>query len=294
MLHRLQVRFLTGLLPVAPLVSRKTVTSILTPSEGTACNWDAFSMREAELWTTPSFSAPSVEPSTGSVRTLFAANAANLPGGRTSQLRKLRSGLCPNKRYPGWTVEQVRRPTLDEAATLVAQLESCEAGLGRTVMEPTTPTKQRVATQAAVLAHWEKVGEAADNENHALQRFDQRRSKLWEAYGLNDQLESKLAPQGWWCSLSQDRLIWQYKSGSIVCSARPKRDFGIMCAEGCDGSSSSESEAEPYNIWNALLAALVHFRIGEVLQPLLTSEEVGCVALSCHFACDALCAELYD
>ena len=84
------------------------------------------------------------------------------------------------------------------------------------------------------------------------------------------------------------------KSGSIICPARPKRDFSVMCAVGCDGSSSSESEAEPYNIWNALLAALVHFRIGEVLQPLLTSEEVGCVALSCHFACDALCAELYD
>ena len=67
-----------------------------------------------------------------------------------------------------------------------------------------------------------------------------------------------------------------------------------MCAVGCDGSSSSECEAEPCNIWNALLAALAHFRIGEVLQPLLTSEEVGCVALSCHFACDALCAELYD
>ena len=67
-----------------------------------------------------------------------------------------------------------------------------------------------------------------------------------------------------------------------------------MCAVGCDGSSSSESEAEPYNIWTALLAALVQFRIGEVLQPLLTSKKVGCVALSCHFACDALCAELYD
>ena len=75
----------------------------------------------------------------------------------------------------------------------MAQLESCEAGLGRTVMGPTTPKKQRVAPQAAVLAHWGKVEEAADNENHALQRFDQRRSKLWEAYGLNDQLESKLA-----------------------------------------------------------------------------------------------------
>ena len=86
----------------------------------------------------------------------------------------------------------------------------------------------------------------------------------------------KAHPQGLWCSLSQDRLIWQYKSGSTVCSARPKRDVGVMCAVGCDGSCSSESEPEPYNIWNALLAALVHFRIGEVLQPLLASEEMGC------------------
>ena len=65
-----------------------------------------------------------------------------------------------------------------------------------------------------------------------------------------------------------------------------------MCTVGCDGASS-EDEAEPYNIWNALLAVLV-LRIGEVLQPLLTAEDVGKVALSCHFACDALCAELYD
>ena len=117
---------------------------------------------------------------------------SEFPGGRTSQLRKLRSGLFPNKRCHGWTVEHVRRPTLDEAATLVAQLESCEAGLGRTVMGATTPKKQRVAPQAAVLAYWERVREVADSENLAMQRFDQRRSKLWEAYGLNGQLESKI------------------------------------------------------------------------------------------------------
>ena len=86
----------------------------------------------------------------------------------------MRSGLFPNKRVPGWTVEHIRRPTLDEAA----KLESCEAGLGRTVMGPTTPKKQRVAPQAAVLAHWGS--------------FDQGRASLWETYGLNNQLVSKL------------------------------------------------------------------------------------------------------
>ena len=65
------------------------------------------------------------------------------PGGCASQLRKLRSGLFPNKRNPGWTVELVRRPTLDEANTLVAQLESCEAGLGRSVLGPTTPQENK-------------------------------------------------------------------------------------------------------------------------------------------------------
>ena len=50
-----------------------------------------------------------------------------------------------------------------------------------------------------------------------------------------------------------------------------------MCVVGCDGFSSSEDEPEPYYTGNALLAALVHFRIGEVLQPLLTSEEMGLV-----------------
>ena len=77
LLRRLQVRFPTGFLPFFPHVSRKTVTSTLAHSDGTACNWDEFSMLEAELWTTLSSFAPSVERSTGSVRMRFAANAAN-------------------------------------------------------------------------------------------------------------------------------------------------------------------------------------------------------------------------
>ena len=103
---------------------------------------------------------------------------------RTSQLRKFRSGLSPNKRYPGWTVEDVRRPSLAEATTLVVQLESCEAGLGRTVMRPTTFQKQRAA-----LEHWERNFGIAKTGDLALQRWDKGRPA---AYGLNDQLVSKL------------------------------------------------------------------------------------------------------
>ena len=106
------------------------------------------------------------------------------------QLRKLRSGFFPNATLVG------RSNTcagLDEATTLVAQLESCEAGLGRTVLGPTTPKKQRAAPQAAVLAPWERAAEAAITEDLAMQRWDQGRLGCLSAYGLNDQLVSKLA-----------------------------------------------------------------------------------------------------
>ena len=58
------------------------------------------------------------------------------PGGGASQLWKLRSGLFPNRRHPGWTVEDVRRPSLTKATTLVVQLESCEAGVARGGSQP--------------------------------------------------------------------------------------------------------------------------------------------------------------
>ena len=56
----------------------------------------------------------------------------------------------------------------------------------------------------------------------------------------------------------------------------------------------SNDEAAPHSVWNPLLSAIVHFRVGEALQPSLSSEEMGKVALTCHFACDSLCEELYD
>ena len=61
-----------------------------------------------------------------------------------------------------------------------------------------------------------------------------------------------------------------------------------------EGSSSSSVEAEPLNIWNPLLAALVHHGVGGVLQRVLSDGDLGKVALTCHFACDSLCEEMYD
>ena len=159
------------------------------------------------------------------------------------------SGLFPNKRYPGWTVEHVRRPTLDEANTLVAQKESCEAGLGRTVMGPTTPA----APQAALLAQWERIAEAATTEDLTLQRFDHGRPGLLAALG---------STISWWQSLlsrlrvlvlaRQTECVGNTHVFPTVFGARPKRDFGTMCTVGYDGSSDSDEEAELHNVWNPL------------------------------------------
>ena len=108
----------------------------------------------------------------------------------TSQTQSWR---FPNKRYPGWTVELIRRPTLDEANTLVAQLESCEAGLGRPVMGPTTPKKTRVAPQAAELLHWRRDTGADRTAEVGLQRWENDHAKYLAAFGLNGQLVDKLA-----------------------------------------------------------------------------------------------------
>ena len=53
-----------------------TLLARQSSSEGTACKWDEFSILGAELWTTPSSSAPNVGRSTGSVRTRYATTAA--------------------------------------------------------------------------------------------------------------------------------------------------------------------------------------------------------------------------
>ena len=79
-------------------------------------------------------------------------------------------------------------------------------------MGPTTPKKQRVAPQAAVLAHWGSVGGelcAAAFRSGAVEVV----GGVWAQRSVG----VKAHPQGWWCSLSQDRLIWQHMPLSIVC-----------------------------------------------------------------------------
>ena len=67
-----------------------------------------------------------------------------------------------------------------------------------------------------------------------------------------------------------------------------------MYTLGCDGSSDSDAEAEPHNIWNQLLAAMVPCSMEDVPQPSLSAEDIGKVALTCRFACDAVCEDLCD
>ena len=68
-----------------------------------------------------------------------------------------------------------------------------------------------------------------------------------------------------------------------------------MCTlfdEGGSSSCSAETE-DSLNIWNSLLAALVHHGVGSAFQRCLADKELGKVALTCHFACDSLCEEMY-
>ena len=79
--------------------------------------------------------------------------------------------------------------------------------------------------------------------------------------------------------------------GTHTCLSRASEFGPSMSGAMSDATSSSDDEAP--NIWDALLEAMLHARVGAVLQPLLSDEDMGKVALSCRFACDALCAELY-
>ena len=100
-MRRQQVRFLTGFLPFFTHVSRKTVTSTLAHSEGNSLQLGrVFDAGGRALDNAIIFCAKC-----GAVYWERADDlcfqCSEFPGGRTSQLRKLRSGLFPNKRYSG-------------------------------------------------------------------------------------------------------------------------------------------------------------------------------------------------
>ena len=57
----------------------------------------------------------------------------------------------------------------------------------------------------------------------------------------------------------------------------------------CTGVAASSSDDEAPHICNIFL----HTRVWATLQPLLHDDDLERIALSCRFACDALCAELY-
>ena len=62
--------------------------------------------------------------------------------------------------------------------------------MGRIVLGPTTPKKQRAAPQAAVLAHWERVGEAVDKPREC-----QKKAKaLWAMKAAKDEEEEFYDP----------------------------------------------------------------------------------------------------
>ena len=57
-------------------------------------------------------------------------------------------------------------------------------------------------------------------------------------------------------------------------------------------SSSSDLVGE-CNMWNPLLSTVTHPVLGPTLEDLILDEDLGKVALTCHFALDLLCAEMH-
>ena len=54
-------------------------------------------------------------------------------------------------------------------------------------------------------------------------------------------------------------------------------------------SSSKSNEYHEHNIWNPMLELLCHIHISISMEALLCDEDMGRIALSCHFALDVLC-----
>ena len=241
--RRLQVRCATGFPPWFP-----HVISTHARSEGTACNWDELSTLGVERWTEPS-SAVYWEWADALCR-----SCSGSPAGRTSQLRKLRSGLFPNKRYPGWTVEHVRRPTLDEATTLVS-------------------LARRVWAEPSRGHHTQKATSCPAGSGTRAGRACWRRTGSTISWSPSSPSRPRVLV------LARQTDVLATHTVFTVFEARPKPDVGDMCTLGCDGSSASGEEAVPHNFWNSLLSAMVHFRTGDALQLLLTEEEQGGVDL---------------
>ena len=57
----------------------------------------------------------------------------------------------------------------------------------------------------------------------------------------------------------------------------------------CVSTASSSGESFAHNMWNPLMAMLVHERISGAFEPFVSEIDLAKIALSCHFALDVLC-----
>ena len=54
------------------------------------------------------------------------------------------------------------------------------------------------------------------------------------------------------------------------------------------------SQEQDHKMWNEGLNLITEQNTGRYIQSSLGNEELGRAAISCHFAVDCLCAELYE
>ena len=58
-------------------------------------------------------------------------------------------------------------------------------------------------------------------------------------------------------------------------------------------SSLSSNAVGECNMWNPLLSTISDFVFWPTLENLIPDEDLGRVAMTCHFALDLLCAEMH-
>ena len=138
---------------------------------GTACNWVTSSMLGVGPRNAASSSAPSVGLCSGNGPTRCAEAASSIQVGARLSFAKSEPDCFPifGTQARLWSTCGDPRWT---RRTRWWRMESCEAGLGRSVWGPTTPKRSRVAPQAAELLHWARGTGAAELEDLGRRRWD--------------------------------------------------------------------------------------------------------------------------
>ena len=213
------------------------------------------------------------------------------PGGCASQLRKLKSGFFPSNGIqaglwstcgdPPWT----RRTRWWRSWNLARQAWDAQSWGRQPPRKHASPHRQQSCCTGD-----ETLGQPRPrNRTCGAGRTTARAT--WLHFGSTLSWWKSSPPRLGVLVLARQTDIAATHTRFSRVSQNAAQASSARCAWGCDASSSSDDEPPPPpppNIWNALLEATLHACVERCCSHCSRK-----VALSCRFASDALCAELY-